>query len=220
MPDDRLLSDFIANVAAPDRSASGGAVAAHTAALCGALTQLVSGITIGRKRYASVDAEMRAIAARSIELVTALSALADADADACADVRRAYNLPHETAQKATTQAKAIVSATRHATDVPLEIARRSAEACQLAATVAEKGNSVAVADVTVAALLAEASCRGAAYTVRLNVSALGDEALASRYVSEALDLARQAAMAATRAISRVERELAATAAAPADSPPQ
>ena len=45
---------------------------------------------------------------------------------------------------------------------------------ELAATCAVKGNTNAVSDAGVAALLAEAACRGAVYNVRINIAALED----------------------------------------------
>jgi len=59
--------------------------------------------------------------------------------------------------------------------VPLETARAAVEVAQLAATVAEKGNTNAVTDAGVAALLAHASAKGAAYNVRVNIQALEDK---------------------------------------------
>ena len=162
MPTDQSLSDFVASVAATDLPPSGGSVAAHAAALSAQLSRLVAGITIGRKRYASVDAEMRALAHRTAELVRMLSALVDRDAAACVAMRAAVKMAQGTGQDATMRAHAISTAMVDATEVPMEIARLSVEACQLAATAAEKGNRKALAESAVAALLAEASCRGAA----------------------------------------------------------
>ncbi|MGH7669364.1 MAG: cyclodeaminase/cyclohydrolase family protein [Gemmatimonadaceae bacterium] len=220
MPDDRSLADFVASVAATNLPPSGGAVSAHTAALSSALTQMVSAITIGRKRFASVDAEMRVVVARAAELVATLSALADRDAAACAAMHAAYKLPADTEQRTAERSRAIAAAMLTASEVPLEIARRSAEACALAAIAAEKGNPNALADATVAALLAEASCRGAAYTVRMNVGVLGDRALATRYAEEAIALVRQAARSASRATAQAERAIGADPEAPPAPPPR
>ena len=54
--------------------------------------------------------------------------------------------------------------------MPLETARACVAVAELATTVATKGNVNAVSDAGVAALLAEAACRGAAYNVRINVT--------------------------------------------------
>jgi glutamate formiminotransferase / formiminotetrahydrofolate cyclodeaminase len=65
-----------------------------------------------------------------------------------------------------------------AAEVPFETARWCAEVAELAAICAEKGNTnAASSDAGVAALLAEAACRGAAYNVRINVVAMPDRAV-------------------------------------------
>ena len=73
--------------------------------------------------------------------------------------------------------------------------------------VASEGNSNAVTDAGVAALLAEAGCKGAAYNVRINVAALADRSLGSRLEREALDLVAAATTTASETCAIVERAL-------------
>jgi glutamate formiminotransferase/formiminotetrahydrofolate cyclodeaminase len=73
--------------------------------------------------------------------------------------------------------------------------------------VAEKGNANAISDAGVAALLAQAACRGAAYNVRLNVQALDDKSKGAGLAREAEQLVKKAGELAERAVSAVERAL-------------
>jgi glutamate formiminotransferase/formiminotetrahydrofolate cyclodeaminase len=169
------LSGFIGSVASPSPTPGGGSVAAHAGALGAALAQMVAGLTMGKKKYASVDAEMREIAVRAAALGNTLSALVARDAAAYSIVAAAYKLPGDTeAQRAEKGAK-IDDALLHAAEVPLETARACAGVAELALVVAERGNTNAASDAGVAALLAEAGCVGASYNVRINVSALSDK---------------------------------------------
>jgi glutamate formiminotransferase/formiminotetrahydrofolate cyclodeaminase len=77
----------------------------------------------------------------------------------------------------------------------------------LAALVAEKGNTNAVTDAGVAALLAHAACKGAAYNVRVNVQALDDKSKGAALTSEANRLVAQAASLAETTSSLVEKAL-------------
>jgi formiminotetrahydrofolate cyclodeaminase len=77
----------------------------------------------------------------------------------------------------------------------------------LAARVATQGNQNAVSDGGVAALLAEAACRGAAYNVRINVAALDDRSLGSALVAEAARLVTEASRHAEQATQAVERAM-------------
>jgi glutamate formiminotransferase/formiminotetrahydrofolate cyclodeaminase len=201
------VSGFIASVASSHPVPGGGSVAAHAGALAAALAQMVAGLTIGKKKYAAVDSEMKDAALKAVSLGNTLAALVKRDAEAYARVSEAYKLPKEPADAATRRAEAVTTALLKAAEVPLETARASVEVAQLAALMAEKGNTNAVTDAGVAALLAQAACKGAAYNVRVNVQALDDKSKGEALAREAERLVKKAGELAERATSAVERAL-------------
>ena len=201
------VSGFVASVASSNPVPGGGSVAAHAGALAAALAQMVAGLTIGKKKYAAVDGEMKEAALRAVSLGNALAALVKRDAEAYSHVSEAYKLPKEPAEAAARRAEAVSTALLKAAEVPLETARASVEVAQLAALVAEKGNTNAVTDAGVAALLAQAACRGAAYNVRVNVQALDDKSKGESLAREADQLVKRAGDLAERATTAVERAL-------------
>lgn len=201
------LAGFVGSVASAAPVPGGGSVAAHVGALGAALAQMVAGLTVGRKKYAAVDAEMRNVARDAAALVTELSALVDRDARSYASVSEAYKLPHATGPDAARRAQAITEALLGAAAVPLETARACVAVCRLAATVAARGNTNAVSDAAVAALLAEAACRGAAYNVRINVSSLDDPSRGQALSAAAADLVAQARALAAQATQMVDRAI-------------
>lgn len=185
----------------------GGSVAASAGALAAALTRMVAGLTSGRPKYAHVAAEMQHAADRASRLAAELTALVTRDATAFASVAAAYKLPRGTEEEASTRAAAIQRAMMAATDSPLEIARAAADVAELGAAVAERGNTNAVADAAVAVLLAEAVCRAAALTVRVNTPALPDHHVRLRLTDNAAALTDRAARAVARAVAAAERAL-------------
>lgn len=201
------LSGFVASVASSDPVPGGGSVAAHAGALAAALAKMVAGLTVGKKKYASVDAEMKNAALEAVALGNKLSALVKRDAEAYSKVSAAYKLAKEPADAAATRAATITSALLEAAEVPLETARCCVEVARLAAVVAEKGNANAVTDAGVAALLAEAGCRGAAYNVRVNVQALDDKSMGAGLARDAAKLVIEAGEFAKKATAIVERSL-------------
>ncbi|HSQ29730.1 MAG TPA: glutamate formimidoyltransferase [Gemmatimonadaceae bacterium] len=198
------LSGFVASVASSSPTPGGGSVSAHVGALAAGLAQMVAGLTVGRKKYAAVDAEMRQIALDAAALVSTLSALVKKDADAYGAVSSAYKLPSEPADAAAARTAAITDALFAAAEVPLETARACARAAELAATCANKGNTNAVSDAGVAALLAEAACRGAVYNVRINISSMSDRSRGAGLVDEANQLLAQTRRSVERATAAVE----------------
>ena len=201
------VTSFVASVASADPVPGGGSVAAHAGALAAALAQMVAGLSIGKKKYATVEAEMKSAALQAVTLGNKLAALVKRDAEAYSKVSGAYKLAKEPADAARLRAETVTSALLEAAEVPLETARCCVEVARLATVVAEKGNSNAVTDAGVAALLAEAGCRGAAYNVRVNVQALDEKAKGTELEREAADLVRQASELAKRTTALVERAL-------------
>ncbi|CAN5187524.1 hypothetical protein BH09GEM1_BH09GEM1_21520 [soil metagenome] len=203
------LSGFVASVASPNPTPGGGSVAAHVGALGAALAQMVAGLTIGKKKYAAVDAEMREIAVRAAAVANTLGTLVARDAAAYAIVAAAYKVNAETdAEKAEKTAR-IDEALLHAADVPLETARACADVADLALIVAEKGNSNAASDAGVAALLAEAGCVGASYNVRINVASLSDKSRGAQLLDDAAACVERTRSASRRAQEMVEKSISA-----------
>jgi glutamate formiminotransferase/formiminotetrahydrofolate cyclodeaminase len=201
------LTGFVASVASSSPTPGGGSVSAHVGALGAALAQMVAGLTAGRKKYASVDAEMRELSLKASALVTTLSTLVQRDADAYGAVSAAYKMPNEPEEAAARRSSAITAALLGAAEVPLETARACAQVAELAATCANKGNTNAVSDAGVAALLADAACRGAVYNVRINISALDDRSLGKGLIEEANQLLAQTRKSVDEAVGAVERAI-------------
>ena len=201
------LSGFVGAVASPTPAPGGGSVAALVGALGGALAQMVAGLTVGRKKYAAVDAEMRELSLKAAGLVNTLSALVARDASSYEAVMVAYKLPTEPQEAANARQTAITDALLGAAEVPLETARACAAVAELAATCAVKGNTNAVSDAGVAALLADAACRGAVYNIRINVSSLEDKSRGAGLVAEANQLLAQTRRAVDAATAAVDKAI-------------
>jgi glutamate formiminotransferase/formiminotetrahydrofolate cyclodeaminase len=201
------LSEFVGSVASPSPTPGGGSVAAHAGALGAALAQMVAGLTVGKKKYASVDAEMRDLAVRAAALGNTLSTLVARDASAYAVVAAAYKLPAESEEQQREKAARIDDALMHAAEVPLETARACADVAELALAVAQRGNTNAVSDAGVAALMAEAGCIGSSYNVRINVSSLGDRSRGEELAKESKRLVERAHALAMEAIEIVEKAI-------------
>jgi glutamate formiminotransferase/formiminotetrahydrofolate cyclodeaminase len=201
------VSGFVASVASSSPTPGGGSVVAHVGALAAALAQMVAGLTVGKKKYAAVEAEMRELGVRAASLGARLAQLVDADARAYGAVSDAYRMPKDPAEAATTRQQAVERALIGAAKVPLDTARVCAEVAEIAADVAARGNTNAVSDAGVAALLADAACRGAAYNVRINVAALTDRAGGAPLAAEAQHLVKETAGRVAKIVELVERAI-------------
>jgi formiminotetrahydrofolate cyclodeaminase len=202
------LASFVASVASNAPVPGGGSVAAHIGALAAALAQMVAGLTVGRKKYAAVEAQMKDLAINAAALGARLSALVSEDAAAFTLVRDANKLPQDTDERRALRATAGEEALTAAAAVPLETAKLCAQVAELAVTVATSGNTNALSDAGVAALLAEAGAKGAAYNVRINAQSMSDRAAADALTREVNEIVQRTSELAAAAASAVEKGLA------------
>jgi glutamate formiminotransferase/formiminotetrahydrofolate cyclodeaminase len=198
---------FLAAVASSDPVPGGGSVAAYAGALAAALTRMVAGLTLGKKKYAAVEGEIAVIAASTDALMTKLEGLVASDAAVYSEVSAAYKMPKGTEAEIDARKQAITTALLAAAEVPLETARACAGVADLAADIAAKGNTNAITDAGVAALLAEAGCKSAAYNVRINIASLDDRARGQHLVTEVIELVERTAARVRATLELVERAL-------------
>jgi glutamate formiminotransferase/formiminotetrahydrofolate cyclodeaminase len=172
---------------------------------------MVAGLTIGKKKYAAVEDQMKQLTLDAYALRRQLSELVQRDADSYERVRSAYMMSKEP-EHALARADAIRAALVFASRVPLETAHLAVQVAAIAATVAELGNSNAVTDACVAALMAEAACKGAVLNVRINVASLDEEGtqMGAALAAEARACVDAAAVHARVAEAAAERAMLPT----------
>lgn len=183
---EQSIAAFAADLASGNPSPGGGSAAAVGGMLAASLVTMVAGLTVGRKKYADVQGEMEEIALRAERLSTRLAELADLDARAYDGVMEAYRLPKASQAEMALRQEAVTEALRHAAEVPLETADAASEVLSLAVSAAAKGNTNAVTDAGVGALLAYAAFQAAAYNVKINIGSLDPKPEWARHMEETI----------------------------------
>lgn len=189
---ERPLADFLQRLASAEPTPGGGSAAALSGALAAALVSMVCRLTLGREKFAAVEAKMQQTLEQAEALRQRLTQAVDDDARAYDAVRAAYRLPRGSEAERQARSAAIEAALQEAVRVPLSVARDCAQLLDMARFVAERGNPNAASDARVAALLAEAGLRGAAYNVHINLPGLKDPAFADRARTEVQRLLAEA----------------------------
>jgi methenyltetrahydrofolate cyclohydrolase len=170
----KTMRAFLDEVASSSPAPGGGSVAALSGALGAALTSMVCNLTVGKKKYADVDDEMKNVLAQSEHLREQFTTLIDRDTQAFNKVMEAIALPKDTDPQKALRAAAIREATKEATLVPLEVMKHCIDALALAQAVVSKGNANSVSDAGVSAYMLHAALEGAALNVRINLNGLND----------------------------------------------
>jgi formiminotetrahydrofolate cyclodeaminase len=178
------IQPFLDDLAGGSASPGGGSAAAAAGAMGAALAAMVCRLTIGKKKYAAVEAQMQAMLPRAEALRAELTRLISADAAAFDAVMAAFRLPKETDADKAARQEAIQAATQQATLTPLATARACAEVIELCHTAAGVGNSNAVSDAGAGAACAQAGLRAASLNVLINLPAITDAAFVAKNRAE------------------------------------
>lgn len=168
------LAQYVEEVSAPSAVPGGGSVSALAGALSCALSAMVCGLTVGKKKYSHVWEEMRQLRAACETSRRKLMKLAEEDSRAFEGVlksRRALKVrPDETARK-----EALRVAEMKAIEVPLEVCKESLKILDYSKLAAEKGNVNSVSDAGVSACMAHSALTGASLNVYINLGSIEDE---------------------------------------------
>ncbi len=196
---DLSIKDFLAKTAGSDPVPGGGSIAALCGTLAAALAEMVTGLTIGRKKYADVQAEMEAIAPRMADARAKFLDYIDKDAQAYDAVFAAFKMPKDTDEQREIRAAAIEGTTLYAATVPLAVANLAVDIMPDIAEIAEKGNKNAITDACVAMMTARTAALGAILNVRINIAGLTNTTDADVFaeqcdVLQALAIERESAL--------------------------
>lgn len=148
----------------------GGGAAALVGAIGAALGNMVGALTVGKKRYADVEDELRALMAKGDALRRELLDQVRADAEGFEPLARAYGLPKDDPGRGAVLEAASVKAC----EAPLRIMALCGEAIDAVAIFAEKGSRLAVSDAGCAAACCRAAMQSASLNVFINTRSLRD----------------------------------------------
>lgn len=198
-------ASFLDELASALPAPGGGSAAAYAGAMGAALVAMVSGLTIGRKKYAEVEAEMQAVRVMAEKLRAEMTQAVDDDAASFEAVIGAFKLPKETEDQQKARTAAIQLATLNAANIPLHSAQKSVKIMELAIKCAEHGNINAISDALSGFAMSRASLTAAAYNVRINIHSLPDKSAGDDYLSELAELEKKADKLETK-IRKVMKE--------------
>ena len=201
------IEQFLDALASSGATPGGGSAAAIIGAMGAALVSMVCNLTIGKKKYADVEAEMKTVRGKAEALRHKLTGMIEDDVKAFDAVMGAYGLPKETDADKAARDKAIQAALKQATEVPMRCCHAAREVIDLAAVASEKGNVNVISDAGVAVLAAYAALRSAALNVFTNAKMITDKTFAEAKLKELNGLLAGAEGATEKAYGVVKGKL-------------
>ena len=200
---ERDVRDFLSALASKAPTPGGGGAAALCGALGAALGNMVGNLTLGKKKYADVEEDIKTLNQKAETLRGDFLALIDADAEAFEPLSRAYGIPKDDPGRAEVMEAALMKAAQP----PLEIMRRCADALELISEYAAKGSALAVSDAGCAAALSRAALEAAALNVFVNTRLMKNRAAAEALNEEAGGLLAQYVPRAQTTYEEIKRRL-------------
>ncbi|QIB68876.1 cyclodeaminase/cyclohydrolase family protein [Aminipila butyrica] len=199
--------EFVEVLASKAAVPGGGGASALVGAVGTALGSMVAALTVGKKQYAAVEAEMKELAERAQQIQRELLLLVDRDAEGFEPLAKAYGMPKETAAQQAEKEVVMEAALKEACSVPLAIMGQCGAAIELQQVFAAKGSVLAVSDAGVGALFCKAALQGASLNVFINTKAMKDRVYAEAINKEARNLLAQYEPLADEIYSGVAAEL-------------
>lgn len=150
----------------------GGGASALVGAVGTALGNMVGALTVGKKKYADVEEEMKELMAKATTLQDELLHLIERDAEVFEPLSKAYGMPHETEAEKAEKARVMEIVLKDACSVPMEIMEKCCEAIDLIVEFAAKGSALAISDAGVGAAFCKAALEGASLNVYINTKSM------------------------------------------------
>ena len=166
----------------------GGSVAALCTAISGALSAMVSNLTIDKKGYEKVREQAMDFAPMGQDIKLKAIACIDKDTDAFYEMMDAMRLPKKTEAEIELRNRELERTTQKAINVPMETLELSLDALKLADKVCAIGNINAISDAGVAGLTALAAAKAAYYNVLINLTSSTDDSFKTATLSRAQSL--------------------------------
>lgn len=186
------IAAFAAQTASNEPVPGGGSISALAGALAAALSEMVAGLTIGKKKYAEAESEM-------LEAVPPMQAVRQQLLD---DIRRdsesfdlymqALTLPKETEEEKAKRKEAMQDGLKAAVAVPLSVAKSAITVLPVAELMIRKGNKTAETDALVSTMMARTAVLGALFNVKINLASIEDEDFKKQISQEVSRLEQEA----------------------------
>ena len=176
-------------------------------ALGSALGLMVGNLTVGKKKYADVEADIREHMSELETLQADLLRLADEDAEVFAPLAEAYGLPAETEEQRAYKDAVMEERLQSASLTPLKVMEAVIRMLAVLEDLEQKGSVMAVSDVGVAVQLARAALSGAVMNVYINTKSMKDRDRAAELNEEAYHMMTSGAARADEIYGKVLKRL-------------
>jgi methenyltetrahydrofolate cyclohydrolase len=204
---EKSCREFTELLASAAPTPGGGGASALVGALGTALGSMVGNLTLGKKKYESVQEDIKTILVRAEALQVEFLSLVEKDGEVFEPLSKAYGLPKNTEQERQNRDEVMEEALRLACSVPIKIMEVAMEAIMLHKELSVKGTRIAISDVGVGVLLCKSALMGASLNVYINTKLMKDREYAQRINAKADEMLKEGKERADKIYLEVENSL-------------
>ena len=175
------INDFTEVLSSKEAVPGGGGASALVGAVGMALGNMVGSLTVGKKKYADVEYEIKDLMEQGETLRKELLSMMDKDAEAFAPLAKAYGIPKDDPSRDEIMEKALLTAC----EAPMDIMRAVCKALDIMEGFAAKGSALAISDAGVGAVCCKAALQGASLNVFINTKSMKNRECALEMEKEA-----------------------------------
>jgi len=171
---DSSCENFLSELASKAAVPGGGGAAALGGAIGMCLSNMVGNLTVGKKKYADVEGEVKELLERGDAVIEQLKLLVDKDAEVFGPLSKAYGLPKDTPEELKKKEETIEECSKVACTVPLEIMRNAYEGIKIHSRMGQIGSMLAISDVGCGVIFLKSALIAGSLNVIINLNTIKD----------------------------------------------
>ncbi len=176
------LGEYMDILASKESVPGGGGASAVAGAMAAALGSMVCNLTIGKKKFAKYESELKEMLERLESLRVCFLALSDEDAKVFLPLSKAYSISRDDPSRETIMEAALLAASQ----VPLDVVMKCGETIEILSELVDKSSALVISDVGVGASFAASAMMSASLNVFINTKSMKDRETANE-IEEKVD---------------------------------
>lgn len=172
---DKNCKEFIEVLASKAPVPGGGGAAAFGGAVGMALSNMVGNLTVGKKKYADVEDEVKELLEQGMKIQAELLELVEKDAEVFEPLSKAYGLPAGTEEEKQIKAETLERESINACSVPMEIMRKAFEGIKVHKRMGEIGSRLVISDVGCGVVFLKSALIAGKLNVVINLNTIKNE---------------------------------------------
>lgn len=204
---DKTCRDFIEVLASKHAVPGGGGAAAMGGAIGMALSNMVGNLTVGKKKYADVEGEVKVLIEKGDKIITDLERLVDKDAEVFEPLSKAYGLPKDTPEQTKFRDETMEKCCKVACSVPMDIMRAAYEGIKIHARMGQIGSMLAISDVACGVVFLKSALISGSLNVIININSINDQAFVKATKDEMDRLLAEGTKSADETLNLVIKKL-------------